>query len=90
MTFFSLLNFYWEHLLFTFDMFVYSILSLVGQFFIYRLIKNFKQHIAPFVTTIRKILTVVISLVYYGHSTNWVQILGLIIVLLTIATEFVI
>ena len=90
MTFFSLVNFFWEHLLFTFDMFVYSFLSLVGQFFIYRLIKHFKQHIAPFVTTIRKILTVVISLVYYGHPTNWVQIFGLVIVLPTVALEFMI
>ena len=90
MTLFNLLKFFFEHLEYTLDMLIYSTCALIGQLFIYRLIKNFKQHIAPFVTTTRKILTILISIIYYQHSTNWTQILGLIIVLLAITIEFII
>lgn len=61
-----------------------SILSGIGQFFVYRMIKQFKQHFVPFTITSRKILTVVASIILVGHKTNVLQILGVIIVLATV------
>jgi len=44
-----------------------SVLTFFGQIIVYRLIKEFKQHIVPFVVTTRKVITVVFSLVYFHH-----------------------
>jgi UDP-galactose transporter B1 len=49
------------------DLLLLSILSGIGQIFVYRIVKEFKQHIVPFVITTRKIFTVVISIVVYKH-----------------------
>lgn len=65
-----------------------SLASGFGQFFVYRMIKQFKQHFVPFTISSRKILTVAISIVFYQHKTNWVQILGIFIVLFTVFVEF--
>lgn len=58
-------------------------LTGVGQIFVYRMIKQFKQHIVPFVITTRKIFTVVISIVLYNHTTTVLQIVGIVIVFLS-------
>lgn len=81
--------FIWAHPLFSFDLIIMSIFGTFGQFFVYRMIKQFKQHFVPFTISSRKILTVAISIVFYGHQTNWIQILGICIVLLTIFIDFV-
>lgn len=52
------------------------------------MIKQFKQHIVPFVITTRKILTIFISILYYHHPTTWLQIVGVIVVFLTVIYEF--
>jgi drug/metabolite transporter (DMT)-like permease len=57
-----------------------SILSCLGQFFVYRMIKQFKQHIVPFVITTRKIVTIFISILYYHHKTTAIQMSGVFIV----------
>ena len=88
--FFLAFKFLWEHLQFTFDVIVWSLLSIGGQFFVYRMIKHFKQHILPFVISTRKIFTVLLSIIFYGHKTFWVQIIGILIVLGTVVVEFVI
>lgn len=80
--------FMWEHLQFTAELVIMSIASGFGQFFVYRMIKQFKQHFVPFTISSRKILTVAISIVFYNHKTNWVQILGISIVLFTVFVEF--
>lgn len=54
----------------------------------YRMIKQFKQHIVPFVITTRKILTIFISILYYHHATTWMQIVGVNVVFLTVIYEF--
>ena len=67
------------------DLIVSSILAGFGQFFVYRMIKQFKQHFVPFTISSRKILTVVLSIIFYHHETNFVQILGVLIVLSAVA-----
>ena len=55
------------HHYYTFLLVIYSILAFIGQMFIYRLIKQFRQHIVPFVVTSRKIMTVLISVFFLNH-----------------------
>ncbi len=66
-----------------------GILSTVGQMFVYRMIKQFKQHFVPFVITTRKIITVGLSIIYFHHDTNWQQIAGIILVFSIVTYEFV-
>jgi UDP-galactose transporter B1 len=70
------------------DMLILSCLTAVGQIFVYRLIKQFKQHIVPFVITTRKIFTVVISIVFYNHPTSWIQALAIVIVFASASYEY--
>lgn len=62
------------------DCILIGVLGFVGQIFVYRLMKEFKQHIAPFIITTRKIFTVVLSIIYYQHKFNYQQGIGFAIV----------
>jgi drug/metabolite transporter (DMT)-like permease len=57
-----------------------SVLSCLGQFFVYRMIKQFKQHIVPFIITSRKIFTIFLSILFYSHKTSMIQLSGVFIV----------
>ena len=53
-------------------------LQVLGQISIYYVVSNFKQHIFPLISTTRKVLTVLISIIIYKHSINlwqWFSIL---------------
>lgn len=76
------------HPSFSLQLLAMSVFSGIGQFFVYRMIKQFKQHFVPFTISSRKILTVALSIVFYGHSTNILQILGLFLVLGAVTYEF--
>ena len=54
------------------------------------MIKHFKQHVLPFVIATRKIFTIVLSIIFYQHAYDWVQILGIIIVFTSVTIEFII
>ena len=77
-----------EHPRFGFDLISLGILSCAGQFVVYTMIKLFKQHIVPFIITTRKLLTVVISVVWFKHKTAPIQIIGMIIVFASVVYEF--
>jgi len=85
----DIIMFVWNHRLFAIHLLLYSSCALVGQMFIYRMIKQFKQHFVPFVITTRKIFTVGLSIVWYGHETNIWQLLGLVLVFGSVTYEFV-
>lgn len=70
------------------DIITLSILTSIGQVFVYRMIKQFKQHIVPFVITTRKIFTVVISIIFYNHPTTFMQIVAIIIVFGSASYEY--
>lgn len=70
------------------DLLMMSVAAFVGQIFIYRMIKEFKQHIVPFVITTRKNITVALSLVYFEHQTSYGQIIAIIVVFATTVYEF--
>lgn len=52
------------------------------------MIKQFKQHIVPFVITTRKIFTVIISIVFYNHKTTPFQIVAIVLIFLTASYEY--
>lgn len=85
----DILQFFLEHRLFTIHMLIMGVLSTIGQMFVYRMIKQFKQHFVPFVITTRKIFTVGLSVLYYHHATNVFQLLGLALVFALVTYEFV-
>ena len=66
-----------------YDFIMLSFLTTIGQVFVYRMIKQFKQHIVPFVITTRKIFTVVISIIFYGHETSMIQYVAIILIFVT-------
>jgi hypothetical protein len=86
--FFVYCEFMYYHKDFVFDLGLMSLTAFVGQIFIYRMIKQFKQHIVPFVVTTRKIITVGLSLIYFHHETSLGQISAIIIVFLATVYEF--
>lgn len=65
-----------------------SLLSTIGQFVVYYMIKEFKQHIVPFVITLRKIFTIGVNIVYYHHKASFLQSIGVVIVLVAVVYEF--
>ncbi len=65
-----------------------AVLTSIGQIFVYRMIKQFKQHIVPFVITTRKIFTVVISIIFYNHPTTMMQVIAIVIVLFSASYEY--
>ncbi len=70
------------------DLLILTGVAFVGQMFIYRMIKQFKQHVVPFVVTTRKIFTVGLSIVYFHHETSVGQIVAIILVLSVTVYEF--
>lgn len=82
------IKFCWYYPLFTVHLVAMSILTFIGQIFVYRMIKQFKQHIVPFVVTTRKIITVGFSLIYFNHKSSFGQIVGIILVFCVTTFEF--
>lgn len=59
---------------------VLALLNAFGVMFVYKIITLFRQHVYPLVSTVRKCITVTISILYFGHHINFVQFLGIILV----------
>lgn len=78
--FIPMFSFIFAHTSLMIDLIAIGVLSTLGQLFVYRLIKQFKQHIVPFIITTRKIFTVGLSILYYKHTIAEMQLIGLVIV----------
>ena len=65
-----LIDFFSSHDQVMIDIALLSILNAVGQSIVFQMIKLYKQHIPAFVIGIRKCLTVVVNIIYFGHSVN--------------------
>lgn len=60
------------------DVLVISVLQVVGQISTYYIVFKFKQHIFPLISTTRKMFTVLLSIVIFGHALSgwqWITIL---------------
>jgi UDP-galactose transporter B1 len=60
----------------------------VGQICMYVLIMKFKPSICTICAILRKVLTMTISILIFGHSTSLTQVVGIFIVFNTIFYEF--
>lgn len=78
-----------DHPEFSLDMLFMSVTTTVVQMFVYYLIQKFRQHIVPFVITIRKIFSVVISILWFSHPISAVQTIGIVIVFIAAIFDFV-
>ena len=78
-----------DHPRFSLDLFGMSVMSSIVQIFVYYLIQKFRQHIVPFIITIRKIFSVVISILWFHHSISAVQWLGIVVVFMAAVFDFV-
>jgi drug/metabolite transporter (DMT)-like permease len=72
-----IIEFMQNHEGFFLDVCIFSFLNGGGQLFIYRMIKEFRQHITPFVVAFRKCLTVLINIFWFHHLVNWHQMMGI-------------
>jgi len=82
------IRFSWYHPLFLVHLLSMSILAFIGHIFIYNMIKEFKQHIVPFVITTRKIISVGISMIYFRHASSLLQVVGILLVFGATLAEF--
>lgn len=82
------LRFMSEHPLYSLHLFAQISCSFLGQIFVYRMIKQFRQHVVPFTVTTRKIMSVFWSILFFGHATNWIQIVSVFGLLAVVCWEF--
>lgn len=66
---------------------IICLMNAVGQIFVYEMFKQFRQHIPSFVITIRKCITVLLSVAWYHHTFGFQQLLGLVLVTFSILAE---
>ena len=78
------LTFMKEHPLFMVHICSNVVINFIGQNFIYWMITEFKQHIVPFIISSRKLITVVLSIVFYHHEVSFLQLAGMSVVFVTV------
>lgn len=66
---------------------IISILQVLGQVSVYFIVSNFKQHIFPLIGTTRKIFTVLLSIIVFGHHVNYIQWAAILLVFAGLAYE---
>jgi hypothetical protein len=54
--------------------------NAISAIFIYKIITTFRQHVYPLVSTVRKCITVGVSILYFGHHIELVQMIGIVLV----------
>jgi len=59
---------------------VLSLLNAISTMFIYKIITLFRQHVYPLVSTVRKCITVGVSILYFGHHISFAQLIGILLV----------
>ena len=59
---------------------LYSSIDSIGQFLIYRILVNYGTYMIAFVTTIRKFVTILLSIILFHHILSTVKWFGLVMV----------
>lgn len=67
------------------DLLAVSVLQVFGQVTIYYVIARFKQHVFPLISTTRKVFTILLSIIIYGHSVTIIQQLSILLLFLGLA-----
>ena len=69
------------------DIMLFSVVSALGQNFIFYTVRNFNALIVTTITTTRKMFTVLLSIFIYNHTIILRQWIGLVLVFIAIAWE---
>jgi UDP-galactose transporter B1 len=64
-----------------------SVLATTGQLSIYYIVKNFQPYLTAMITTVRKIITVMISIVLFNHHLQPLQWLSVAVVFFGVILE---
>jgi UDP-galactose transporter B1 len=59
---------------------VLGLTNAISAIFIYKVITLFRQHVYPLVSTVRKCITVAVSILYFGHHIEFAQLIGILLV----------
>ena len=62
-------------------------LQVISQISVYYVINNFKQHIYPLISTVRKLLTILFSIFLFNHHMHPLQWLSIAIVFIAMSYE---
>lgn len=65
---------------FVWDLLLISIAGMVGQFFLFEIVQRFDSYVLPIVTSSRKIITVCLSMIVFGHEVTLAQLLGICLI----------
>eukprot|EP00608_Synchroma_pusillum_P009590 CAMPEP_0198437438 /NCGR_PEP_ID=MMETSP1452-20131203/46932_1 /TAXON_ID=1181717 /ORGANISM="Synchroma pusillum, Strain CCMP3072" /LENGTH=464 /DNA_ID=CAMNT_0044158007 /DNA_START=16 /DNA_END=1410 /DNA_ORIENTATION=+ len=74
-----------RHPLIRWHLLAFSVLSTIGQLFIFYTIKNFGAVVFAIIMTVRILLSIVLSCVIYSHPITELGVLGMLIVFCSIA-----
>ena len=69
------------------DILMIATTQVVSQVSIYYVINNFKQHIYPLISTVRKIMTILLSIFIFDHTVKPMQWVGIVIVFCAMGYE---
>ena len=83
---------YFFEFMFTHDGFfssmtLYTLLYSVGNIFGFKVITEFRQHIYPLVSNLRKCTTICLNILWYGHQLMLMQWVGIVIVFIGVMVE---
>jgi UDP-galactose transporter B1 len=69
------------------DMLAFGLLGSLGQLFIFHTIEHFGSVLLVTVTVTRKLMTMAVSLLWFGHAIRWQQTIGIVAVFSALAME---
>ena len=69
------------------DMLAFGLLGSLGQLFIFHTVEHFGSLLLVTVTVTRKLMTMGVSLLWFGHAIRWQQSIGVIAVFSALAME---
>lgn len=69
------------------DLILIASLQVIVQISVYYVISNFKQHIYPLISTVRKLLTILFSIYIFNHKILFYQWIAIAIVFVAMGYE---
>ncbi|KAF7678781.1 UDP-galactose transporter like protein 1 [Astathelohania contejeani] len=70
-----------------FDLIFYSFSNVIGQLFVYSMLGSYGSVALTTVNVTRKLFSILISLIFFGHSVNFIQWISVLIVFLSLGLE---
>jgi len=69
------------------DLFAFCVCGAVGQVLVFKLIKEYGSLVWITISVTRQLFTIVLSVLLFGHSVNWVQWSGVLLVFCGLSFE---